>query len=177
MSDSPYTLFWNWCFDNKPNSPIPNPEVLLKYNSPINSTFLLKSFIRHAKLNHYLNTYLNNIGIYYIDQEELFYFTKQCIKDFKVKRKEIHYSPYQAKNALFEKLRKKLPCLKSYDIDMLAGIIQKSPDRDSVYGALGLEKPKKQKLKKQVQQKKISLRSFLQTNFNRIKVKVSDYKI
>lgn len=177
MNLSPYQLFWNWCFDNKPDSPVPNPEVLLKYNSPINSTFLLKSFVRHAKLNHYLNIYLNNIGIYYIEREELFYFIKQCIKDFKVKRKEIHYSSYRTRDVLFEKLNIKLPYLKNYDIELLSGIIQRSSDRDSIYSALGLEKPKKQKLKKRVQQKKITLRSFLQTNFKKVKVKISDYKL
>lgn len=174
---SPYKLFWDWCFDRKPKSPIPNPEVLLKYNSPINTTFLLKSFVQHAKLNHYLNEYLNNIGIYYIDKEELFFFIKRCIQDFKVKKKDIHFIKYKRQEILIEKLKQKCPTLKIYDIGLLAKVIQKSKDKNAIYSALGLEKPKKQKLKKWDKLEKVSLSSFLKENFKMVKVLQRDYKL
>ncbi len=58
----PYKLFFNWAFDGNIKNPIPqgdNIPDILKYNSPINVTFLLKSFVSNGKLNHYLNKYLN----------------------------------------------------------------------------------------------------------------------
>ena len=67
---SPYKLFFNWCFDGFKDTPIPNPEILLKYNSPINETFLIKMFIQNGKLNNYLDTHFNNIGLRYIDKED-----------------------------------------------------------------------------------------------------------
>ena len=164
--ESPYKLFWNWVFDGKKDSPIPSPEVLLKYNSPIHETFILKSFMLHRRLNHYLNSYMNNIGIRYIDKEELFFFAKKCVRDFKVRRKDIHFSRYKPQVLLVQKLKKKFPLLKSYDIELLAEEIHKGKDRDSIYSALGLEKPKKQKLKAKSKKKKINLKTFLADNFS-----------
>ena len=76
---SPYKLFWNWVFDWSMKTSIPKPEVLLKYNTPITPVFLLKSMIKIGKLNYYLNSYMNNIGIYSIDKEELFLFFKKAV--------------------------------------------------------------------------------------------------
>lgn len=180
MTKSTYTSFWDWCFDRNPKSPIPDPEVLLKYNSPITATFILKSLIRVARLNHYLNSTINNIGIRYIDAEELFYFTKQCIRDFKVHRKEIHYSPWKSKDELFEKLRSRNPMLKPYDIDLLTSLIQKKPqdERDSIFSALGIEKPKKEKLKsKKKATSKISLKNFLSQNFSVMEVTAKEINL
>jgi len=176
-STSPYQAFWNWCFDKKPHSPIPMQDVLLKYNSPITQQFLLKSFVRHARLNHYLNKWINNIGVYYIEREELYLFIKKCIQDFKVKRKEIQFVPYKPKEALVEKLRKKFPTLKVYDVELLSAKIQKSKNRDAIYSALGMEKPKKSKLKKNRRKKKKSLKAFLAENFNTVKLKASEVKL
>lgn len=175
-SISPYQVFWNWCFDGNKDSPIPMQDVLLKYNSPITQQFLLKSFVRHAKLNNYLNDWVNNLSIYYIERDELFLFFKRCIQDFKVKRKDIQFVKYQPRQILVEKLRSKFPTLKVYDVELLSFIIQKSKERDSIYSALGMEKPKKQKLKK-VKRVKKTLAKFLKENFTKVQVKMSDYNL
>jgi len=175
-SASPYKVFWDWCFDTKKDSPIPMQDVLLKYNSPITQQFLLKSFVRHAHLNNYLNDWLNNVGIYYIEREELFLFIKKCIQDFKVKRKDIQFIKYQPRQILVEKLRSKFPTLKVYDVELLSAIIQHSAERDSIYSALGMEKPKTQKLKK-VKRVKKTLAKFLKENFTKVQVKISDYNL
>lgn len=165
---SPYKVFWNWVFDGKKNSPIPMPEVLLKYNSPINETFLLKSFITCGKLNFYLDKHLNNIGIRYIEKEDLFEFFKQAIKDFRVKRKDIHYSPWKQQDVLAEKIKKKFPLLKGYDISLYLKLLEKSGHKDAVYSSFGVDKPKKQKVKKQKKKSgPISLKEMLK-NFNTI---------
>ncbi|MCK5614871.1 hypothetical protein KAR91_74100 [Candidatus Pacearchaeota archaeon] len=177
---SPYQLFWNWCFDRNPKSPIPEPEVLLKYNSPINATFILKSLIRVARLNHYLNSTINNIGIRYIDLEDLLHFTKQCIRDFKVQRKDIHYSPWKTKDTLFVKLRERNPILKPYDVELLVEVIQKKPqnEKDAIFSALGIEKPKKEKLKSNKGgSSKISLKQFLSQNFSTMKVTAKEVNL
>jgi hypothetical protein len=173
MSDiSPYKLFWGWVFNGNPKSPVPSPEVLLKYNSPIHATFLLKSFITHGKLNHYLNTWLNNIGVRYIDREELFFFIKQCVIDFKIKRKDVHYSPYQPKDALLEKIQDKFPTLKPHDVLLYCDIVTKSKDKEALYKAFGVEKPKKYKTPtSKKKQEKVTLKEFLNNNFQSIPVK------
>ncbi len=58
MANSPYNLFQTWLFDWNLKTPIPEPEVLLKYNSPITHNYLLSMFMKHAQLNHYLDQYL-----------------------------------------------------------------------------------------------------------------------
>lgn len=165
---SPYKVFWNWIFDGKSNTPIPMPEVLLKYNSPINETFLLKSFITCGQLNFYLNKYLNNIGIRYIEKDDLFTFFKQAIKDFRVKRKDIHFSTFKRRDMLAEKISKKIPLLKGYDVSLFIKLLEKSDSKDAVYSSFGVDKPKKQKVKKPKKKKgPMSLKELLK-NFNTI---------
>ncbi len=166
MAISPYRMFWDWIFDNSMTTPIPQPDILLKYNTPITPVFLFKSMIKIGKLNHYLNEYLNNIGVYYLDKEELFIFIKKAIRDFKVKRKDIHYSPYKKQHQIFEKLKVKTPLLKDHDLVYFIDIIDKSNEKDSIYASFGIDKPKKQKLKKKKKVKKISLKEFLEINFH-----------
>ena len=168
---SPFKVFWDWAFDRNPNSKIPKPtdEIpdILKYNSPITHTFLLKSLINNAKLNKYLNEYFNNIGIRYIDKEELFYFIKQCIIDFGVRRNSIYFTKWHRQTILFEKVRKKFPLLKNDDVAMLCEAIDNSVNKSAIYSALDIEKPKKEKLgKKKIKAKKISAKKFITLNFN-----------
>ena len=175
MSQSPYKLFWNWCFDGNIKSPVPEPDILLKYNSPISSIFLLKSIINNAKLNYYLNTYLNNYSISILDKEELFFFYKKCIVDFKISRRDIHYSKYIYENKLSTIVKNKYPMLKNPDIELLVDIINNSKDKDSIYTSFGLDKPKKEKIKKRKKKDKDNknnktLDSFLSENFKWVDV-------
>jgi len=130
----------------------------------------MKSVIRNGKLNHFINTHLNNIGIHSLDKEELYIFFKKAILDFKVKRKDIHFSPYKAQHQLFEKLKMKAPILKDYDLTYFIDLINKSNEKDAIYASFGIDKPKKQKLKKKTNAKKISLKEFLATNFDWVEV-------
>ncbi len=171
---SPYQLFWNWAFDSKKDSPIPDPEVLLKYNSPINCTFLLRSLVNNGRITLFLNEYVNNMGVRYIDQEELLLFFKDCIQRFKVKRTEIHFTPRRPRVILEEKLKEKFPLYKWYDIELLSMLIQSSDEQDAIYSALGIEKAKKQKLKKRSKKKKVKLSTFLKDNFSMSKLLVRD---
>lgn len=168
---SPYQVFWNWIFDGKKNSPIPQQEVLLKYNSPITCTYLMRSFIGNAKLNLYMNTYMNNLGLRYIKLEDLFKFIKQAVKDFKVRRKSIHYITWERKTTLYEKVRKKFPLLKGHEVSLFCDLIDKSPEKDSVYSSFGIDKPKKQNKKNgKKSKKKINQKNFIAENFNLVNV-------
>ena len=165
-----YKTFFEWAFSGNMKDPIPKGETIpdiLKYNSPINATFLLKTFVSNGKLNHYLNKYLNNIGIRYIDKEELFYFIKQCIIDFKVKRKDIHYTSWTNNGALFAKIEKKFPLLKNEEIQIACELINKSDEKDSIYRSLGLDKKefKKEKTKKTAPTK-IGTKAFINRYFS-----------
>lgn len=172
LNVSPYKLFWNWMFDGDRKSAIPKGENvpdLLKYNSPINEVFLLRSFIRVADLNWFLNKWFNNLGIRYLSKEDLFDFFKQCIFDFKVARRNITYFPYQKKELIVERLRKKFPLLKEYDLELLSIKIQKSKEKDAILTSLGIEQIKKEKPKKT--QKNITWKDFIRENFSVMEVK------
>lgn len=164
-----YSTFFNWAFSGNIKDPIPVGEdipEILKYNSPIHATFLLKTFVSNAKLNFYLNKYLNNIGVRYISKEDLFYFIKQCIIDFKVNRRSIHYSKWSHNDALTNKLIKKFPLLKKDEVQILSDEINKSDNMDSIYRSLGLDKKEFKKVKtKKKASTKISSKNYIAKNF------------
>lgn len=179
---SPYAVFNEWLFDRERTSPIPKPKFdsdgkilipdILKYNSPINHTFVIKLFVRNIRLNYYLNKYFNNINLRYLDKSELFIFIKQCVIDFKIKQRDLMFYHYHRQTALFEKLRNKMPMLKNHDIYLLIEIIEKSNERDNIYTSLGIDKPKIQKNKKgKIRNKGISSSGFIKENFS-----IMDYK-
>ena len=169
----PYRTFNNWLFDGRKDTPIPAEKDginLLKYNSPITHTFLITQFIKHGPLNQYLNQYFNNIGVRYINKAEMFKFIKRCVQDFKITKRDIAFFPRHHKVVVYEKLRERMPELKNDDIYLLVDIIEKSDQKDSVYDALGLDKPKKVKLTKG--NKKIKgVKNLMQEHFSTIKVK------
>lgn len=169
---SPYVIFNSWLFDSNPKSPIPKGENipdLLKYNSPINHLYLIGMFLNQGKLNHFLNEYFNNIGLYYLDREELMKFIKKCVIDFKIQKKNLPYSTRSKNNKLFNTLRKKIPIMKNHDITLLSTLIDNSKEKEDIYYSLGLDKPetiKKQKgLKKQTKKDKETVTDFINTNF------------
>lgn len=166
---SPFQIFFGWLFDGSLRTDIPDKQTLLKYNSPITTTFIMKVFLREGNMNHYLNTYFNNINLRYLDKEEFFKFIKKCVIDFRVKRKNIVYYQYKRKDVLFDKLRDKIALLKNDDINLLCDLIDKSDDKESIYSGLGIDKPKKTK-KKKSKQKNISMKQFIKDNFSITKV-------
>ena len=166
----PFKTFHNWLFDGSRSSPIPKATEkidILKYNSPITHTYLISMFPKNGPLNHYLNTYLNNINTRYLEKEDLFNFIKKCVLDFRVKRRDVTYFPYKRQTKLFQKLREKIPEFKNNEINILCKMIDKSENKNSIYESLNIEKPKKKKLRKKPKQKgKISLKAFLDRNFS-----------
>jgi hypothetical protein len=179
----PFKTFFNWLFDGKIDSKIPEPQTdddgkiivpdILKYNSPITHTYVISIFMKNGELNHYLNEYFNNINLRYLDKEELFYFIKKCVRDFRIGRYGTNYRAYPKHDKLFKALRDKLPYLKNDDINLLCKIIDDSEDKSRLYESLGLEAPKKKKLRKQKKKKieKMSLEKLLEENFALIKMK------
>jgi len=173
----PYKTFNSWLFDGNPKSKIPTGEGipdLLKYNSPITNQYLIGMFLNQGKLNHFLNEFFNNIGLYYMDKKEMFYFIKKCVIDFKIQRKNLPYIPWTKNTKLFESIRKREPVLKKYDINLLCDIIDKSEIKSEVYYSLGLEKQdsiKKQKgMKKETKKEKQTIKEFLENNFKVMEV-------
>lgn len=174
-----FKTFHNWLFDGSIKSKIPKPKTndnnsviipdILKYNSPITHTYLISLFLKNGPLNSYLDKVFNNINLRYLDKEELFYFIKKCVIDFRVSRRSLIWVKYNNKTTLFNVLRKKIPILKNDDIDLLCEITNKSKDKDQIYVSLGLDKPVKKKLKwkkKNKKGRKISLEDFLEENFS-----------
>ena len=169
----PFKTFNNWLFDGSRDTPIPTKGVdLLKYNSPITHTYVISMFLNNGSLNHYLNKYCNNIGLRYMTKEELFLFIKRCVLDFKATRRSVSYFKRKRDSQLFHGLRGKFPYLKHYEINFLCDVVDKSKEKEAIYQSLGIEKPKKKKIKKakKVNVDKISLKEFLNGHFSTIKV-------
>jgi len=170
-----YKTFFSWIFNNDIKSSIPRGENIpdiLKYNSPITSTYVISLFLNNGPLNYYLDSYFNNINLRYIDKEELLFFIKKCVIDFKVQRKNIPFVQYKKNTKLFDSLRAKIPIIKNYDVSLLCDLVEKSPDVGRIYSSLGIDKPKKKKLTsvKQKNEGKISLQDLLSRNFSVIKI-------
>lgn len=161
----PYKTFNNWLFDGNIKSSI--PEELLKSTSPISHKYVIGLFQNYDELNYYLNQTVNNESLWYIKKDELFLFIKKLVHTFKVYRGRTFFRSWPKQSKLRNKLEAKLPELKKYEIDLLAKIIDKREDKDSIYTSLGLEKEKKKKLKKKIE-KKINLKNFLAENFSTI---------
>ena len=168
----PFRTFNSWLFDRNKNSPIPPPRGkvdILKYNSPITHTFALSMFLRHGPLNHYLDQYFNNINLRYIPKDELFKFIKKCVIDFKVKRTQTVFYKWKRQDKLYNILREKFPQFKNDDITLLCELIEKAEDKESIFHSLGMEMPKKKKLrtgKKKRKKGKVSVKNFLAGNFS-----------
>jgi len=170
----------NWLFDGSLNSPIPKPKTdsggdivipdILKYNSPITHTYIIKIFLRNGPLNYFLDSYLNNINLRYLDKSELFKFIKKCVIDFRFRKQDLTFFRYNQKDKLFEKLRGKISILKDEDISLLSEIIMRSKDKENIYSSLGLEKIKK-KVKNKKKNEKISLKQLIEKNFSIVTLK------
>ncbi len=158
-----YQEFNKWIFDGNIKTPIPYPELMLKYNSPINHVFLIRMFLNHGKANHYLNEVFNNINLRYLEIDELFIFIKQCVIDFKLQKNQLPFFKWKTNNKLYDILRKKFPYLKGYDVNLLCDLINDSSESDAIYNALGLDEPKKEKIKKN--NKKNNIDDFILNNF------------
>ena len=171
----PFRTFTGWVFDNKKDSVIPTPKIkgdkildITKYNSPITHTFVISLFLRNGNINKFLNKYLNNKGLRYINKEELFHFIKKIVQDCHIKKYDLMYYERPEKNQLFDKLREKLSMLKNDDITLLVDQISSSSNSNSIYESLGLQSPtktkskKKKKGKQKQQQTSVSLENFLQ---------------
>ena len=101
----PHKTFNNWLFDGNPKSKIPSgngiPD-LLSYKSPINHQYMISMFLNQGRLNHYLDEYFNNMGLYYLDKEELMKFIKKCVIDFKIQRKSLPFISRTKNTKLFD---------------------------------------------------------------------------
>jgi hypothetical protein len=170
-----FKTFTNWLFDGNLLSEIP-PE-LTKSSSPISNYYCINIFMKCGKLNHYLNKYLNNYGVFYIPKDELFKFIKRCVKDYKISRNQIwYYSKKQKQEKIVEVLSEKYPLLKNYEIYHLSDLIKKSTDKNKILEGLGLKSDnKKTKVKKKNKNKKnddktnrdmdYNINTFLNKNF------------
>ena len=178
----PFKTAMNWLFDENLKSNIPKatydkdgkiiiPDIT-KYNSPISAQYLLPMFILNGPLNFFLNSRLNNLGVFYLDKKELFYFIKKCIKDYKIQRNSIPFIKRSYSTKLHTVLRKKCPLLKGDDVCLLCDIINSREDKDLIYHSLNLEKPEKTKMKKlsdRTDVKETNVKKFLEKNFSCLK--------
>ena len=179
----PYKTFSAWLFDGNPKSPIPTPNEnvpdLLKYNSPIHHTYLISLFLNNGKVNHYLDKYFNNMGLRYLERDELFKFVKKLVQDFKIQRNSLPFFKYGGrKTKLYDSLKRKFPMLKTYDIAFLCDVIDKSDEKERVYATFGIDDPEAHKKKKSKQKNeatentgRITVKEFIEKNFNMVKIK------
>jgi hypothetical protein len=173
----PFKTYYNWLFDGHKDSQIPSPRTddngkdivpdILKYNSPITNQYAISVFLKNLHLNKYLDQYFNNINLYSIPRDELLKFIKRCVLEFRIGRYDPIYYRRKYNDKLYEIIEKKFPHIKSFEIEYLCSIINKSDKKDSIYKSLGLDPPKRQKIRtKKRKQEKKSLKDFLAENFS-----------
>ena len=159
-----FNQFLTWLFDGK-NSEI--PEELLSYKSPITHTYVISLFTKIGPLNHFLNEYFNNVGVYYLNKKDLFNYIKECVQNFRITNRQIRYAWFGRKSNLHQALAKRHLGLKEYEISTLCKIVDNLEDRNLIYSSLGLAKPKITKLKstKFSKPETIPIKSFISKNF------------
>lgn len=168
----PFQIFMGWLFDGNPNSPIPEPDPdngiidILKYNSPITHTYIISLFMKCGSFNYYLNEHFNNINLRYIDKSELFYFIKKQVYERNIKRYQLYYIKRTRKSKLFDIIRERMLYLKNDDISLICDRIDSSEEKEKIYTSLGIEKPKRERVKNKKIKNIISLNEFLSENFN-----------
>ena len=168
VNQSPYQIFNSWLFDYKLSTPL--PQEFIKSSSPISHHYVLNIMTKTGNLNFYLDQHLNNLNLYYLDKEELFFFIKQCVIDFKINPRSIFYKKRKKENKLFNSLKRQYSYLKDHDLILLCDLIESSDDKDTYYQSLGLTSDNtKLKIKKKLD-KKNSLNKFLK-NFEIINIK------
>jgi len=170
MSVSPFQVFQNWLFDGNTKSEI--PEELLKSTSPISAQYTISIFMGNPVLNLFLDQYFNNMNLWYLDKEELFIFIKKCVRDFKIQRRSLIYTPWKKQDKLYNALRKRVPYLKPYEIVELCKIVDNSENKDQIYKTMGLDDDllkkkigKAPKPKKEVRKKKVKIKEYIESNF------------
>ena len=180
----PFRTYFNWLFDGNIDSKIPAPRTtddgkiivpdILKYNSPITNRYVISVFLRNGPLNKYLNQYFNDINIYSIPREELLYFIKKCVLSFRIGKYDTTYYKRKYNTKLYNVIEKRYPYLKFFEVEFLCDVINRSDKKSFYYNSLGLEAPKKQKIKakKKISSKK-SLNDFLAENFSIMNIQKS----
>ena len=180
----PFKTYFNWLFDGDINSKIPAPRTtddgkiivpnILKYNSPITNRYVISVFLKNGPLNKYLDQYFNNINVYSIPREELLYFIKKCVLSFRIGKYDTIYYKRKYNTKLYNIIEKKYPYLKFFEVEFLCDEINRSDKKSFYYKSLGLEAPKKQKIKAEKKiSSKISLRDFMAENFSIVDIKKS----
>ena len=172
---SPFRIFNNWLFDGDLKSPIPIEGDLLKYNSPINETYMLNMFMNKGNVVNYLDKYLNNANLRYIEKEDLFMFMKRLVYDFKLKKYDVHFhAKRKYSSELFNILQTRFPLLKVNDLELLIDRIEVSEEKSKIYSSLGIDIPKKDRIKKKKEIKekksKMSKDEFIKNNFSYVEV-------
>lgn len=121
MENSPYVIFKEWLFDKKKD---PLHENIIDAIVPI---FIISMFGKHSDMTIFLNEYLNNETLMKLDKTELCNFIKElCSNKKKVTKFNLTYFPRDKKDKTNEKICKKLPFLKDYEIDIAIKTLKES---------------------------------------------------
>jgi DNA repair photolyase len=98
-------------------------------------------------------------------------FLKKSVYDMRLGRNSISYiSNKKTKTDMIDVVEPYFPFLKKYEIADIVDKIENSDDKDSIYESLGLNKYKKDKIKKKTEsvkkeKKKQTVQEFLNENF------------
>jgi len=136
-----------WLCDGIPNSELKHKELILKSTSPISHLYLISIFQKHAKMNYYLNSWLNNFSLMYIDKEELLNFLKEIAIKNKVSTRDLCFVKLYKETASKEEvnLRKKFPWLKADDINLLSDLVKGDKNLKETISSGEIKKRKRRK--------------------------------
>lgn len=144
---NPYQILTNWLFDRNINSPLPN-EVI---ENKISGKHFLLQFLKVKDIVLFCNKYLNNIDIFTLPDDVIFYTLKQlCIKTSTDKTKMLFIPRKKIdKTDLISKIKSKLVYLKTDEIEYLISNYSDTQEYQLLMESLGLnDTTKKEKVKK-----------------------------
>jgi hypothetical protein len=151
---SPYNEFKEWLLNSYPKAIL--SEIVLR---AINPKTVLHMFGKLGGITVFLDEQFNRFELMECDPQEFYSFLKELVQKHKIKKYDFSFFSSISKDEAINKLQKKLPHLKKYEIHNLLEYCQNDPNNDSFLENLGLKTIKTKKLKKKKTEKKASKKS------------------
>jgi len=149
---SPYKIFKEWLLNPYPDAEL--PDVIIR---AINPKTVMYMFGKLGEITIFLDEYFNNYDIMYCNPIELYDFLREIVQKYNIKKYEFSFFMSMKTDKLINRLQRKLPYLKKYEIYDLLERCQQDPDNDSFLENLNMKQSKVKKLRKKSKKEKTEI--------------------